>query len=104
MPVGFIVLSNACTKAPMQVEEEVIALVRRDIGAVAAFKTCFVVDGLPKTRSGKILRGILLKIADGKPYVVPGTIEDMAVLDKCKVVITARWRRSAEAAPGFEPR
>ena len=68
-----------------------IALVRRDIGAVAAFKTCFVVEALPKTRSGKILRGILLKIADGQEYVAPGTIEDISVLKAIEEVITRRW-------------
>jgi propionyl-CoA synthetase len=63
---------------------EVIAMVREDIGAVAAFKQALVVARLPKTRSGKILRKTLRAIADGDDYVVPSTIEDPATLDEVK--------------------
>ena len=66
---------------------EVIAMVREDIGAVAAFKQAMVVARLPKTRSGKILRKTLRSIADGDEYVVPSTIEDPAALDEVKEVL-----------------
>jgi propionyl-CoA synthetase len=91
VPVGLIVLNNACTKPPAQVEREVVDLVRKDIGPVAFFKVALVVDSLPKTRSGKILRGILLKIADGKEYTVPGTIDDINVVHACQKVLEQRW-------------
>ena len=61
---------------------ELIALVRRDIGAVADFKSVAVVEALPKTRSGKILRKTMRQIADGDDYVVPSTIEDAEVLER----------------------
>jgi propionyl-CoA synthetase len=62
--------------------QELIALVRRDIGPVADFKNVTVVDALPKTRSGKILRKTMRQIADGEEYVIPSTIEDAGVIDK----------------------
>jgi propionyl-CoA synthetase len=59
-------------------------LVRDQIGPVAAFKQALVVDRLPKTRSGKILRGIMVKIADNEQYKMPATIDDPAILDEVK--------------------
>ena len=59
---------------------EIVQLVRDRIGAVAAFKTTIVVDRLPKTRSGKVLRGTMRKIADGESYTTPATIDDPAIL------------------------
>jgi propionyl-CoA synthetase len=74
-------------KSGVDVSEEIlvkdlVALVRRDIGAVADFKHVVVVEALPKTRSGKILRKTMRQIADGEDYVVPSTIEDAGVIDQ----------------------
>jgi propionyl-CoA synthetase len=87
LPMGLIVLKNTQGATPEQVVREVIAMVREDIGAVAAFKQAMVVARLPKTRSGKILRKTLRSIADGDEYVVPSTIEDPAALDEVKEVL-----------------
>jgi len=87
LPMGFMVLKNADGAEPAQVIDEVIAMVRRDIGAVAAFKLAIVVTRLPKTRSGKILRKTLRAIVDGDDYVVPSTIEDPAALDEIKAIL-----------------
>jgi propionyl-CoA synthetase len=84
LPMGLMVLKNAEGAEPDQIINEVIAMVRRDIGAVAAFKLAIVVTRLPKTRSGKILRKTLRAIVDGDDYVVPSTIEDPAALDEIK--------------------
>jgi propionyl-CoA synthetase len=81
LPRGFVVLKAGVTADPDDVARELIAMVRDEIGAVAAFKDVTVVGGLPKTRSGKILRKTMREIADGKEAVVPSTIEDPAVLD-----------------------
>ena len=82
LPMGFVVLKNATGANPEQIIDEVIAMVRQDIGAVAAFKQALVVQRLPKTRSGKILRKTLRAIVDGDDYVLPSTIEDPAALDE----------------------
>ncbi|MBT4519124.1 MAG: propionyl-CoA synthetase [Halieaceae bacterium] len=86
LPVGFVVLKNTEDVAPDQIIEQVIALVREDIGAVAAFKEAFVVARLPKTRSGKILRKTLRAMVDGENYVIPSTIEDPTALDEIKAL------------------
>ncbi len=80
MPVGFLVLKAGAKKAPEDVAAEAVSLVRERIGPVASFKTALVVERLPKTRSGKILRGTMRKIADGEEYKVPATIDDPAIL------------------------
>jgi len=87
MPMGFVVLKNAEGAKPERIAEELIALVREDIGAVAAFKQAMVVGRLPKTRSGKILRKTLRAMVDGDEYTVPSTIEDPAVLDEIKALL-----------------
>jgi propionyl-CoA synthetase len=69
------------------VEHEAIELVRDRIGPVASFKTALVVTGLPKTRSGKILRATMRKIADGEDYPLPATIDDPAVLAQINTVL-----------------
>ena len=84
VPRGFVVLKAGVASEPEdldRVARELVALVRSEIGAVAAFKDVSVVAGLPKTRSGKILRKTMREIADGKDAVVPSTIEDAGVLD-----------------------
>ncbi|MCF6232681.1 MAG: propionate-CoA ligase PrpE [Rhodobacteraceae bacterium] len=87
MPVGFLCLTNGVTRDPGAIRAEVVKLVREKIGPVAAFKLAVVVDRLPKTRSGKILRGTMVSIADGKPYKMPATIDDPVILDEIKTAL-----------------
>ena len=82
LPVGFLVLSAGVDKPEAQVVQEVVKLVRERIGPVAAFKLATVVQRLPKTRSGKILRATMRAIADSEPYKTPATIDDPAILDE----------------------
>jgi len=82
VPCGFLVLKAGVTRSPAEIEQEVVALVREKIGPVAAFKLAITVPRLPKTRSGKILRGTIKKIADGESWTMPATIEDPKVLDE----------------------
>lgn len=84
IPVGFLVLNAGVTRPSEKVNQEVIQMVRDSIGPVASFKVSTVVKRLPKTRSGKILRGTIKKIADGTPYNTPATIDDPTVLDEIK--------------------
>ncbi|MGX9357064.1 propionyl-CoA synthetase [Roseobacteraceae bacterium S113] len=84
LPVGFLCLNAGCNRPHDEVVTEVVKLVRDKIGPVAAFKLAVVVDRLPKTRSGKILRGTMVSIADGKEYKMPATIDDPAILDEIK--------------------
>ncbi len=80
VPLGFLVLKSGVVRDHADIVGEVVAKVRHDIGPVASFKTATVVDRLPKTRSGKILRGTMQKIADCEPYTTPPTIDDPAIL------------------------
>jgi len=80
VPLGFLVLKAGVKKARSEVQAEAVQLVRDRIGPVASFKTALVVERLPKTRSGKILRGTMRKIADGEEYKMPATIDDPAIL------------------------
>ncbi|MBK5967283.1 MULTISPECIES: propionyl-CoA synthetase [Thiorhodovibrio] len=80
LPVGLVVLKTGIDTAPETLKTELIALVRDQIGPVAAFKSVIIVERLPKTRSGKILRGTMKSIADGTPYRQPATIDDPAIL------------------------
>ena len=84
LPRGFVVLKAGVTADQDDIARELVAMVRDEIGAVAAFKEVTVVGGLPKTRSGKILRKTMREIADGKDAAVPSTIEDPAVLDSLR--------------------
>ncbi len=80
VPLGFLVLKAGAQRPPAQVAAEAVKLVRDRIGPVASFKTAMVVQRLPKTRSGKILRGTMRRIADGEDYKMPATIDDPAIL------------------------
>ena len=80
VPLGLLVLKSGVDRNPDDVVAEVVALVRERIGPVAAFKKAVVVNRLPKTRSGKILRGTMRKIADSEPWKMPATIDDPAIL------------------------
>ena len=80
LPMGFLCLNKGCARDHQVIVKECVALVRDRIGPVAAFKTAIVVDRLPKTRSGKILRGVMGRIADGRDWKMPATIDDPATL------------------------
>ena len=82
VPCGFIVLKSGVNRPPTEIEKECVALIRDKIGPVAAFKLAITVGRLPKTRSGKILRGTIKKIADGDSWQMPATIDDPVVLDE----------------------
>ncbi|HSD35848.1 MAG TPA: AMP-binding protein, partial [Alphaproteobacteria bacterium] len=84
VPLGFLVLKAGVKRPPAEIEADVVKLVRERIGPVAAFKTATVVKRLPKTRSGKILRGTMQKIADAQEYRMPATIDDPAILDEIR--------------------
>lgn len=87
VPMGFIVLKQGIERDHRGIVDGAIALIRQEIGAVASFKLACVVNALPKTRSGKILRKNLKELADGVECKIPATIEDASVLDHCKEVI-----------------
>jgi propionyl-CoA synthetase len=80
VPCGFIVLKAGVTRPPAEIEQEIVKLVREIIGPVASFKLAITVARLPKTRSGKILRGTIKKMADGDQWEMPATIDDPAIL------------------------
>ena len=87
VPLGLVVLKAGVTKDERTLEAELVAMVRDRIGPVAAFRRARVVSRLPKTRSGKVLRATIRKIADGQDYVVPPTIDDPASLDEIKAML-----------------
>jgi propionyl-CoA synthetase len=89
-PCGFVVLKAGSARAPDEIERELVALVRERIGPVAAFKIALTVGRLPKTRSGKILRGTMKKIADGEPWTTPPTIDDPLILEEIGEALRAR--------------
>jgi len=82
VPVGLVLIKDGVNIDHDQLETELVAMVRDKIGAVASFRRAIVVDRLPKTRSGKILRRVIRQIADGEDYAVPSTIDDPAILEE----------------------
>ncbi len=90
VPCGFIVLKAGVNRPHEEIENECVQLVRDKIGPVAAFKLAITVNRLPKTRSGKILRGTIKKIADKEPWTMPATIDDPAVLDEIGAAMKAK--------------
>ncbi len=90
VPVGFVVLKSGVNKPDETIEKELIALVREKIGPVAAFKSAMVIKRLPKTRSGKIVRGTMKKIADKEPWNMPATIDDPVTLDEIKAALQSK--------------
>ena len=89
-PCGFVVLKSGVERPTQAIEGELVALVREQIGPVAAFKLALTVQRLPKTRSGKILRGTMKRIADGEPWTTPPTIDDAGVLDEIGASLKGR--------------
>ena len=88
MPLGFLCLNSGVSRPAEEIISECVKLVRDKIGPVAAFKTAIVIDRLPKTRSGKVLRGIMSKIADGVSWKMPATIDDPAILDEITAALS----------------
>ena len=89
LPMGFLCLTAGVDRPHEEICEESVQLVREKIGPVAAFRQAVVVARLPKTRSGKILRGTMVKIAEGAEYKMPATIDDPAILDEIREVLQA---------------
>jgi len=87
VPLGFLVLNAGVSRDTGEIVAEAVGMVRQKIGPVAAFKTATVVQRLPKTRSGKILRGTMQKIADAEPYKAPATIDDPAILPEIEAAL-----------------
>ncbi|MGQ0483830.1 MAG: propionyl-CoA synthetase [Hyphomicrobiales bacterium] len=90
VPVGFAVLKAGVARASSEIEKECVGLIRDKIGAVASFRTAMVVPRLPKTRSGKILRATMRKIADREEWKMPATIDDPAILDEIAAALKAK--------------
>ena len=88
LPVGFLCLTAGVDRDHMIIETECVEMVRKQIGPVAAFKNALVVDRLPKTRSGKILRGTMVKIANNEEFKLPATIDDPAILQEITDALT----------------
>ncbi len=80
VPVGLVVLKSGAQRQEAEIKKELVTLIREEIGPIANFKEACVVARLPKTRSGKILRGTMRKIANGRDYIMPSTIDDPAIL------------------------
>ncbi|WP_172292573.1 propionate-CoA ligase PrpE [Pseudoruegeria sp. HB172150] len=87
LPMGFVCLTTGVNRPHEEIAKECVKLVRDQIGPVAAFKLVAVVDRLPKTRSGKILRATMVKIADGQDFKMPATIDDPAILDEIREAV-----------------
>jgi len=87
VPVGLVVLKAGADRDPVELESELVRLIRAEIGPIAVFRRALVVERLPKTRSGKILRGTMRAIADGREYRVPSTIDDPAILDEVRAAL-----------------
>jgi len=99
VPVGFLVLKAGLRRSEEEITAEVIKMVRDRIGPVAAFKKATVVKRLPKTRSGKILRGTIQKIADNKDFKVPATIDDPTILGEIEAALSTIGLAKARSKP-----
>ena len=97
LPLGFVVLKAGVNRPRSEIVTELVRMVRETIGPVAAFKQAVVVDRLPKTRSGKILRSTMAKIADGEPFKTPATIDEPAILDEVAEAVRALGYAAAPA-------
>jgi len=84
LPLGFVILKNGTTKSEADITTECVSMIRQKLGPVAAYKKTIVLKRLPKTRSGKVLRGTMRKIADREEFNLPPTIDDPLILDEIK--------------------
>ena len=100
VPLGLVVLNSGVERSDQEIEADIVKFVREQIGPVAAFKLAVAVSRLPKTRSGKILRATVQKIADGQSWKMPATIDDPAVLDEIGEALSARGLKRPEEPPG----
>ena len=98
VPLGLVVLKAGVERPEDEIERELIQRVRQEIGPVAAFKLVAAVERLPKTRSGKILRGTMKSIADGRQYKIPATIDDPAILAEVEAALQRLGYARATAA------
>ena len=87
LPIGFVCLTKGVNRPHAEIATECIRLMRDKIGPVAAFKLVAVIDRLPKTRSGKILRATMVKIAENEAFKMPATIDDPTILDEIKLAL-----------------
>ena len=87
LPIGFVCLTKGVNRPHAEIATECIQLMRDKIGPVAAFKLVAVIDRLPKTRSGKILRATMVKIAENEAFKMPATIDDPTILDEIKLAL-----------------
>ena len=99
LPVGFAVLKSGVNRPADEIPAELVKMMREAIGPVAAYKTTMIVDRLPKTRSGKILRGTMRKIADSAEYKMPATIDDPAILDEITEALKAAGYAATSKVP-----
>jgi propionyl-CoA synthetase len=88
LPLGFFILKAGVTEDPAEIQQELVKMVRASIGPIARFRESTQVSRLPKTRSGKILRGTMRSIANGKEYRMPSTIDDPTSLDEITETLT----------------
>jgi propionyl-CoA synthetase len=94
LPLGFVVLKSDVKRDPGRIMEEIVQKVRDQIGTFARLKQAVIVKRLPKTRSGKILRGTMKKIVDGKKYNIPSTIDDPMILNEIEEAVKmARYEK-----------
>jgi len=94
LPVGLVITKDGWDGDAEKLQADLVASVRKEIGAIACYRQTLIVDRLPKTRSGKILRNVLRNIADGKDYVVPSTIDDMSSITEVEDAIKTRLTTS----------
>lgn len=92
IPIGLVVVKNGVEYDPQVLEKELVDLIRKDIGPVAAFRNVIVVEKLPKTRSGKVLRGTMKKIIDGDPYKVSNSILEIQYRFPLLLRMRAYWK------------
>src|SRR5260221_11647249 len=104
VPLGLVVLKAGVDRPQEAIEDEVVALVRSRIGPVASFKNALVVERLPKTRSGKILRGTMRRIADRQEWKMPATIDDPAILAEIEAALGKAGYATGRAVPDCDPR
>jgi propionyl-CoA synthetase len=100
VPLGLLVLKAGVVRSPDEVAQETVQLVRDCVGPVASFKTALIVAGLPKTRSGKILRGTMRKIADGECCSLPATIDDLAIVGEIDAILARAGYAKRAVVPG----